>query len=470
MNLNSPLFFLTALYSLLLLNNFTAVGYHPDSLVYMSMARNLAEGEGSFWHLIFTPEYFNGFYEHPPFGILCMALPFFLFGDTVLVDKLFGFFLGILILIIINKLWKLMTPKAEHTQSWVALFYFIVFPLTLFTLHNNLLEGIATLYILLAVYFSLKVLHKGKNIWLYGALYAISMITAFLTKGLVTLFPLILPPLYLIIFGGNKKHILLFMFYSSLLMFLGAVALMFNENAANYLDTYLHKQVLGTLSGNRGESNHLTVTLQLLLDNTLIVGISVVLLLLGRSPLPTFKYNPLFLFFFILALSGSLPLELSPYQSHYYIFPSLPFYALAFGFVFAQKLEERAICYRPYRFFVILGGILFSVLVALLIVNDNRAQRQQNFFQDIGKNNKRLKLYSKVYGCASGKEAYAELFYNTELTGSFQRYYHSYITKDNNAPFLVTIKDHKKGCDVNWDAYHYIGLSQASHFLLYERN
>ena len=75
------------------------------------MAASLADGNSTFWHIHFTDTLFNNFYEHPPLGILTMAIPFYIFGDTIVVDKLYGPSFGLLLAVLISSIVGLITKE-----------------------------------------------------------------------------------------------------------------------------------------------------------------------------------------------------------------------------------------------------------------------------------------------------------------------------------------------------------------------
>ena len=67
-------------------------GMFMDGLMYATVAKNLAHGEGSFWFLKFSDTYLTSFHEHPPLIFGLQSLCFNLFGDSVLVERFFSFF------------------------------------------------------------------------------------------------------------------------------------------------------------------------------------------------------------------------------------------------------------------------------------------------------------------------------------------------------------------------------------------
>ena len=63
-------------------------GMFVDGVTYASIARNLAEGRGSFWSPSYTATLYPQFHEHPPLGFWLQSLWFRVFGDHLFVERL----------------------------------------------------------------------------------------------------------------------------------------------------------------------------------------------------------------------------------------------------------------------------------------------------------------------------------------------------------------------------------------------
>lgn len=136
-NYAKPIFIFTlVLYTFLTTNNALQFGHFVDGLIYGSLARNMTEGYGTFWHMKLSEELFNGFYEHPPLGLWIQSLFFRLFGDTTLIDNLFGFFTGFGIFYFMIQIWNMVVPEKKEL-FWFPILVFILFPMTTYVLGNN---------------------------------------------------------------------------------------------------------------------------------------------------------------------------------------------------------------------------------------------------------------------------------------------------------------------------------------------
>ena len=69
-----PYLFVVGLFGLFACNNLLTRGMFMDGLIYTSVAANMAEGVGSFWHPVYTATQFPDFYEHPPLMMWLLSL------------------------------------------------------------------------------------------------------------------------------------------------------------------------------------------------------------------------------------------------------------------------------------------------------------------------------------------------------------------------------------------------------------
>ena len=447
-------------------------GFHPDSLVYMSMAVDMADGTSSFWHLHFTDELFNNFYEHPPLGIVTMAIPFYIFGNTLLVDKLYGIVFGIFIALLISAIVGLVLKKHKRNALLLALFYFLAFPITSNTLENNLLEIPATLFILFSVYFFLKYALLNLNRTLYATLFSLSIFGAFLVKGPVTIFPLVVPFFYFLLFSNiySFKEMLRFYGFTALFSLLLISALYFYPESNHYISTYFHNQIISSIDGSRGGNEHFKLISQLLTDISAIFFISFLSVSISQKKFAKLPFSKLFWLFILIGLSGSLPLEVSPRQHDYYIFPSLAFFAIAFAILFVQEVSTLLKKLYGYKFIVLLNTIL--VITSIIITTDklNSNSRYKNFYNDFIKANVDIKTDSKIGTCVSNPEDYAKFYNNIGLKANLKRHYRAEITKNGREQeYYLTTKSSLKDCQPDETKYLFIGQENASYYLIYRK-
>lgn len=461
------LIFVVLLYAFATLGTAFTLGLHPDSLVYMSMARNLAEGMGTFWQPHFSSLIFDQFYEHPPLGIAIMALPFALLGDTLVIDKLFGFFVGLVIVALILSIWRLLMPQ-NREGGWLAIFYFLIFPVTSYGLQNNLLEPIATPFILGAVWAALRALVEPRLIYIYAGVFSACLIGGFLVKGPVTVFPLAVPLLYVLMYRSATRPAVVLMLLTVALLSITALALYAYDPAARYLGNYFTNQLYSSLSGSRGGDDRSSLTIQLLLHLSLAVVVSMLIMMMARIKFRVLHVDRIFLLCLLIALSGSLPLEMSPRQSDFYLFPALPFLALALAALFRDVLNELLTRQRRFHPIYFLNSLLAAGLIVLFLLQPQQIIRHRDYHEDFTIPQIPITQRSTIHACSSTPEDNYEFFANTEIPGNLQRYYGANIVKDREAPYWLTTKASLAGCAPD-DTYSYIGREDPAYFLIYRK-
>jgi len=464
--------FLSLIFILLVVSRIIPSGFHPDSLVYMSMAADLASGNSSFWHLHFTDTLFNEFYEHPPLGIFTMALPFYIFGDTLLIDKLYGIAVTIAIAFLTFKTLSLFYTEKKHYVTLLTLFYFLAFPIVSNTIENNLLELPATLFILLSVYIYLKHIIQKTSTIMATLLFSLSLFAAFLVKGPVTLFPLALPFFYYALFSSKYRFSQLVGFYLLMMLFIFAIAFLTTlyPDAHTYLVNYFHNQIVGSISGERGGDEHFKITSQLLVDLSVITLVSLFALFLGRVPLRKIEFSKYSYLFLLIGLSGSIPLEISPRQHDYYVFPSLIFFAIFLGTLFISPIQELLQKIRFTKSVVPINLLLTLGVVIMIVMQSNTVSRYKNFYHDIETTTTTIVPKSKVFPCAMNNRDKHEFYGEIGLRANLKRYYNVEFSQNiENANYLLTTPNSLQECNVNLKHYKYIGAKEAKEFLLYEK-
>ena len=117
------LFVVVALFILLLSPTLFSDGMFMDGLMYASVARNLAEGDGSFWMLRFSDTHLSAFHEHPPLVMGLQSLFFRLFGDSILVEKLYSMVTYLISGGILFLIWQQVTLSKFSAVAWLPFLF-----------------------------------------------------------------------------------------------------------------------------------------------------------------------------------------------------------------------------------------------------------------------------------------------------------------------------------------------------------
>lgn len=322
-----PYLFVIGLFGLFACNNLLTRGMFMDGLIYTSVADNMANGIGSFWHPTYTATQFPDFYEHPPLMMWLLSLWFRLFGTGMMAAKAYSVAVLLLTAALMVGVWKQLGFKLS--LGWLPLLMLTLIPDVALAAHNNYLESTMTLFVLASVWLVLR--GKGAG---WHLLAGLMLVAAFLTKGPTGLFPLALP-LLMWLFGERKG--IWPMVGNTLLMVAGfavpmAVLWFAVPDAAEFLTKYIDNQVIG--------GSQLPIASRTYVVTTLFTHTAVVLLVAVAAALfgilnkkaswrPTRDSWRRFGLMFALALCGTLPMMVSTKQRAFYLLTVFPFVALA---------------------------------------------------------------------------------------------------------------------------------------------
>ncbi len=465
-----------ALFIFFFMPNLVRHGMFVDGLWYATLARNLAEGSGTFWQPHLTDTFFPVFYSHPPLMFGIQSLFFSLFGDHLFVERLYCLVIALLTIYSIYFFWRYIfrADPRYRALSFLPILFWLSNETVYFGYVNNLLEctmGLFTFWaIFLFYHWSENYGDRGYRPWLKLIAASILILFAFLTKGLVGLFPLALLGIYWFFF--QKMSFLHLVIYTALIS--GIVGLCFYlilqiPAASAYLDGYLDIQLSHALVGESKENLRTTRLhiLKMLIERSLPVLISTGLLLAYR-----YRNNQKIAFghierrgllFIVVGLSGTLPIMITLKQVSYYLIPVLPFFALGFALIVVPIISKLLIEVRFPPF----GRQLSWTLLTLFLVYAIGYGFSQ--FGKIDKRDRQLLTDVMLIGeeIQEGQVIGHQLPTVGDMTHCyFARYYHISLDSNNiKYPFLLTEKGNMPTSE---GGYQFIPLS-TSLFDLYKR-
>ena len=441
-----------------------------DGVWYAGIARNLSQGQGGFWFPQFSETIFHNFHEHPPLVFGLQSFLFSIFGDFFWVERLFSLLQYLGIAAGILKIWLLLFP-ADHPNRKLWFVPVVLWQLNLvnyYYLPANVLDTSLCLFDLWAIYFFLKGIHESRFYLIAGGLL---ILAALFSKGFVGLFPLAFFGVYALTgreVSYRKAGQLTLLLTCGIILALLCLFVLYSP-AWHSLSNYLEVQVLASLKGER-RLYHFREDRFFILRQLFFVLLPMFFFLIGSwmmsrfsnkaTSIPNIPSPPKFLFFLV-GLSASLPLMISPRQALLYLMPSLPFFSLSIAIgaaPFVLHLMERA--FFKTRLRPLLNIALFVAGIAgLLLCRQNYKkvnQRDLSVIED-----------TDLIGQMVGKQAtVASDVYNMYISGYLMRYYQvSLDTSGIQHDYLISTKEHPSPLPF----YTPVDLP-THHYLLYRKN
>ena len=426
-----PYLFVVGLFGLFACNNLLTRGMFMDGLIYTSVAANMAEGVGSFWHPVYTATQFPDFYEHPPLMMWLLSLWMRLFGTGMMAAKAYSVAVLLLTWALMVAVWKRLGFKLS--LGWLPLLMLTLIPDVALAAHNNYLESTMTVFVLASVWLVLR----GKGVG-WHLLAGLMLAAAFLTKGPTGLFPLALPAL-LWLFGTRKGFGQAAV--GTLAMAAGMAAPMALlwfcvPDAQEFLRKYFENQVIG---GSQVLVTSRTYIVKTLFSHTavvLVVALAAVLFGILRKSTPwrpTHDSWRRFGLMFALALCGTLPMMVSTKQRAFYLLTVFPFVALAVAALLeplARHMEKQL--QRPAMTVATVAVLLAAVIANAL--HWQKPGRDKAMLTD-------MDLIAPALQEGETVTITSDLASNNSLHGYWYFYHH--VTLDANVQHrhLLTTKD-----------------------------
>ncbi len=424
-------------------------GMFMDGLLYATISNNLAHGIGNIWNLFLTNTFYPHFHEHPPLAFVLQSFWFRLFGDSILIERLYSvstfFITGYLISII----WKKTVSKSYANLSWLPILFWISIPLITWSATNNMLENTMMIFTSLSIIFYLNSIDNNR--FIYIVLSGIMLFLGVLTKGLVALFPLSFL-FWIFIFTRKTSFIRssIDIILSSLTIigsFL-AIFLIF-PNSYNNLLEYFNKQILGSIQSISTVNSRLFIVFRLFKELIPSFIIALIFLFLTRKrkiKLTNYKYALVFL---ALGFSGVIPIMISMKQSGFYILATFPFFGIGIALLLADRVNSLIsridVNSRGFKIFNYISFILLIISISLSCMQINKIGRDKNKITDI---------YSIIQLVPKGTDIsiQKDIRQDWSIHGYFYRY--ANISLDTNPPinhnFLLVLKDYNKEVPFNF--------------------
>ena len=414
-----------------------AEGMFMDGVYYATVARNMAEGIGSFWVPALSDTLGAKFYEHPPLGFGIQSLFFSLFGDHFWVERLYSLLTYLITALIMLRFWKLLVGKDLYAYGLISLFLWITVPKIIWGASANLLENTSMVFILLSVYFQMKSFLNRKRSWL--ALSGLFILLAFFTKGITALFPLSFAFFYRIRQKEYSKVVYDYMMLIGTMTTALLLLVLIQPVSWESLQRYFEVQVLGSLQSPATEENRFYIL------NRFLQEVTVILILLAgvvgfyrwkRKQTENPAMSPHFWPLMLCALSGILPIMLSLKQSTFYIIPTFSLICLAITLLIAARLNrlfgkmEDGKLYKIWQYTAL---VLLPIAILANVYFFGKLNRNQEMLSDIKQVIEVIPARSVIQIHPSMKEQYAYHAY-------FYRYGKISLSTDKGEYYLSPIE------------------------------
>ncbi len=351
-------------------------GMFLDGVTYAAISRNLAHGLGTFWAPHYTDILYPQFFEHPPLAFGIQSLFFRVFGDGLATERIYTLFTALVSLYLLARVWILFSDTPQRKALWwLPVLLWIATPVVFWSYRNNMLENTLTIFVLGATWFTGKAMLKKQFWWLLPA--GTCILAAFLTKGPVGLFPLMMPALWWIV--GGKKGIGRALLETLILILVpvalfGMLSLLMPE-ASHSIGNYISQQLLPSLANEREISGD--GRFGILLDLISVTGTPLLIILIiaaiskkdedaGGSRIMRLGW-----FFILAGLTASLPLILTLKQHDYYLVPSIPFIAIGMSLLvpFGEMRRNPALLTETPLLRWLAAGVVVFFLILSVILN-----------------------------------------------------------------------------------------------------
>ncbi len=336
-----------------------------DGVLYTAVARNMANGKGSFWFPYFAKNWFSFFHEQPPLTLFFESL-FFRICDTLATERIYSFLTFIINSWLIAKIWRVITPASQHSFWWLPVFAWITVPTVNWSMANCLEENTMSIFVLICILFQFQVIFQAKN-YNYSVFAGFMLFLASMCKGFPGLFPLCFMALaWLYGFIKFRQAIIHTSLTLGVLLFCYLLLYIY-PTAHESLGTYLNARVLNSIKNVGCQSTRHWIFWHLSLNILIQTAITAIIVFIGllakKQPNIPFKLAQMLL---LLGLSGILPLMVTREQRPQYIVTAIPCFAFMLSVLVIPVFEIWWLRLTPK--IIKISNALASVLVLASLV------------------------------------------------------------------------------------------------------
>ncbi|MEI7597228.1 MAG: glycosyltransferase family 39 protein [Bacteroidota bacterium] len=341
-----------AIFILLIVPVLIKDGMFMDGEFYTVVAKNMANGLGTFWHPYFSATWCNSgsniCIEQPPLVWGIQSLFFRTLGNSIYIERLYSFLTAVITALLIVKFWNSLNannPKIKQF-SWLPVLLWIITPVCFWAYQNNVQENTMGIFTLSAVFLVFIGLEREKYSYLFFILAGTFVFFASLSKGIPGLFPIATLGIYWLVTKNIsfKKMFLGTLIIIATPIIIYTLILISSQAANDGLSFYFFKRLMGRIEDSHTVTRRGYILYRIFTEQIPAILFCVLILLISKIKkikiIKTSKTNSLAIMFFLIGLAGSVPLTLTLVQKGFYFAASLPFFGLGFAFLIAPQLNE----------------------------------------------------------------------------------------------------------------------------------
>jgi 4-amino-4-deoxy-L-arabinose transferase-like glycosyltransferase len=446
-----------SVYFLLLGYKLMRLGIHADGMEYANVARNMADGLGTFWKPYHDDIIHPVFHEHPPLVFWIQSLFFKLFGDGPYIENFYGLIVGLVIFSCTAMFWQQVRHDFQHSSlgNWWPILLLLSLPIYSYILQINRLVNTFTIFAILAAYFAYLSAIKKKFTIVFSLLSGVFIYLGFIAKGPVALFSIILPILAWMVFKAKLSKVVISTLVSVATFIAALLATFyFSPDSVDFWRGFWRNQVVLSLMSQRSAGDsHWYLVERWAAQMVVPAIIAVVFMALTRTPYRHIRFNRPALFFIFVGLASSLPFLISTRQHNRYIFQSYPFYVLGLAFLtesigikIQTILKERQ---KIRKVTVMLTVVFFLSAISIMVYRKDHIRKDRyEFYHDIYLNNIQLPERITISACPGAMIREDWIFVD------MQRFYKISLTPKMGNAYLIVDKNSECIVDPGYQKVH----------------
>lgn len=459
-----------SVYFLLLGHKLMRLGIHADGMEYANVARNLANGVGTFWKPYHDDIFHPIFHEHPPLVFWIQSLFFKLFGEGPYIENFYGLIVGLVIFSCMALFWQRVRHDFQHSSlgSWWPILLMVSLPIFSYILQINRLVNTFTIFAIIGSFFAYLSATKNKLWIVFSLITGVFIYLGFIAKGPVALFPIVIPIMAWMVMKARLSisvisTLLATATFAAVLL---ATFYLYPDSVDFWRGFWRDQVMLSIMSKRAVGDTHWHLVERWAAEMAVPIIIAVVFMALTKIPFRQIHFNRPALFFILIGLSSSLPFLISTRQHNRYIFHSYPFYILGLAFLtenigikIQTILRERR---KIRNVTVMLTIVCFLAALSSMVYRKDHIRKGRNeFYNDIYMKNIQLPERITISACPGAMIREDWLFVD------MQRFYKISVTHKMGNEYLIVDKNSE--CIVQ-KGYQKVNHQPIMKYVLYKKS